>query len=332
MTDLAGEVAAVALVLGEKHVEELAGAYRQADSYTEGAAAKVRQSLPATHRAEADRINRAWSADPETVGASIALGLEATQVAMDQSGAPKVQVVVTGPDTPHAPVRLTAEVVRQLIEGASSRVTLVSFAAYQMPDLVKTLDAAVARGVKVALILESPENLAGGGGADAYAKYEVFHWPMNHREPPTAKLHAKAIIVDSRDVLLTSANMTKAAYHANIELGVLCQGGGVAERVQQHFDGLIAAGVLEIAAAGTHGEFDLMALDVRTLIEQVVGPGTPRPVVGYETDDGLVVEAAFPHCQLGVLNPGDEVPDGWDARPAGEWTVDELRALLGDGH
>ena len=69
---------------------------------------------------------------------------------------------------------------------------------------------------------------------------------MDRRDPPDAKLHAKAVIVDGLDVLLTSANMTSAAYDRNIELGVLCRGGGVAAQVQSHFDALIRAGVLVV--------------------------------------------------------------------------------------
>src|SRR5690606_21550673 len=102
----------------------------------------------------------------------------------------------------------------------------------------------VARGAKVTLILESPEKLDGGGGADAYARVTTYHWPIDRRHPPDAKLHAKAVIVDSEAVLLTSANMTSAAYGRNIELGVLCRGGGVARQVQRHFDGLIRNGTL----------------------------------------------------------------------------------------
>ncbi len=52
--------------------------------------------------------------------------------------------------------------------------------------------------------------------------------------------------MDDRDVLLTSANMTSAAYDKNIELGVLCRGGGIANQIQRHFDGLVAQGVLEL--------------------------------------------------------------------------------------
>jgi len=72
----------------------------------------------------------------------------------------------------------------------------------------------------------------------------VCEWPPEERQPPGAKLHAKAAIVDSRGVLLTSANTTNTAYSANIELGVLCRGCTTAELVQSHFDGLRLAGVL----------------------------------------------------------------------------------------
>ena len=78
-----------------------------------------------------------------------------------------------------------------------------------MASVIAVLDAAVARGVKVSLILESPENL-GGGRAHAHAKYRAYHWPLVHRDPPDAKLHAKVVIVDNHDVLLNSANKTNA--------------------------------------------------------------------------------------------------------------------------
>ncbi len=172
------------------------------------------------------------------------LAIETALVAKSMNAGARVEVVVTGPDSPAAPVRLTSEVVRQLIDGAQQRVMLVSFAAYQIPSVIAALDAAVARGVRVELILESPENLEGGGGAAVYSKHRTYHWPLDQRDPPGAKLHAKAVIVESTDVLLTSANMTNAAYSTNIELGVLCRGGDVAKRVQRHFDALITRGVL----------------------------------------------------------------------------------------
>lgn len=246
MSDLADAVAATVAALGSAHVRSLADAYRDCGPYTPGQASKAKQAIPAPHHGEVDRLNAAWAAHADLLGAALAVALDSVQAAQRSADVPAVEVVVTGPDSPAAPVRLTSEVVRQLIDQATSRVTLVSYAAYRMTSVIAALDAAVARGVSVNLILESAENLDGGGGAHAYAKHRTYQWPTDRREPPDAKLHAKAVIIDGRDVLLTSANMTNAAYDKNIELGVLCRGGAVARQVQAHFDALIARGVLEL--------------------------------------------------------------------------------------
>lgn len=245
MSNLPDAIAAIVGSLGESHVRALADACRPAGQFTIAHAAAAKRAVPAPHHPEVDRLNLAWASQPSLAGAAIAVALESVQSARRQADGAVVEVVVTGPESPAAPVRLTSEVVRQLIDQATRRVTLVSYAAYQMSSIIAALDAAVARGVAVSLILESAEKLDGGGGVHAYAKYRIYHWPVDRREPPDAKLHAKAVIVDGRDVLLTSANMTNAAYDKNIELGVLCRGGGVASQVQRHFDALIARGVLE---------------------------------------------------------------------------------------
>lgn len=247
MTDLADAIATTVRTLGSAHSTTLATAYRGTGAFTPAGAAAARQAVPAPHRDQVDRLNSAWAEARDVAGSAIATALEAVQAAVQLADGPKIEVVVTGPDSPAAPVRLTSEVVRQLINQATQRVTIVSFAAYRVTSVITALDAACARGVSVSLILESPDQLQGGGGGQAYSKYQVFQWPLAERAPD-AKLHAKAIIVDGTDVLLTSANMTNAAFDKNIELGLLCRGGGVARQVQSHFDELIARGVLRQVA------------------------------------------------------------------------------------
>ena len=243
MSDLARAVADVAALLGPVHVRSLASAYESEASFSPGAAVRTKQALPAPHQVQVEPINATWAGDPTVPGSAIGLALRACLATDSSDDELAVQVVVTGPSSIKAPVRLTSEVVKELIGSAKDRVTIVSFAAYYMATLIDALDAAVQRGVTVRVILESPENLDGGGGGDAYSKFQAYRWPTEHR-PPGAKLHAKAVIVDGRDVLLTSANMTNNAYDRNIELGVLCRGGDVARCAQAHFDGLVAAGVL----------------------------------------------------------------------------------------
>ncbi len=246
MSELPDAIVTAVGSLGTVHVHALANTYRGEGPFTVSLANRARDVVPAPHHDAVDRLNAAWRATPNLLGDAIALAIDSVLAAQQAADEPIVEVVVTGPDSPAVPVRLTSEVVRQLIDQATEQVMMVSYAAYQMGSVIAALDAAVARGVRVNLILESAENLTGGGGAHAYAKYRIYHWPLDRRVPPEAKLHAKAVIIDGRDVLLTSANMTKAAYDKNIELGVLCRGGGVAQQVQRHFDALIARGVLQL--------------------------------------------------------------------------------------
>src|SRR5262249_47488238 len=53
-----------------------------------------------------------------------------------------------------------------------------------------------------------------------------------------AALHAKCIVVDDREVFISSANFTEAAQKRNIEVGLLLRSSAMAERVSRFFDHL----------------------------------------------------------------------------------------------
>ena len=119
---IASAVVAVVEHLADAHVAALAVAYSEAHGYSPGSAANARQAVPAGQRLHVDSVNRAWSASPTTDRCSIGLALETALVAKRLATA-TVDVVVTGPDSPEAPVRLTSQVVRQRIDSAERRVT-----------------------------------------------------------------------------------------------------------------------------------------------------------------------------------------------------------------
>ena len=56
-----------------------------------------------------------------------------------------------------------------------------------------------------------------------------------------AKLHAKAVVVDRRDLLVTSANLTGHGVSGNLELGARLSG-RPARQAHDHVIGLIADG------------------------------------------------------------------------------------------
>ena len=115
------------------------------------------------------------------------------------------------------------------------------------PDRHRRARPGEGAGVKVNLIFESPTHFPDGGGGHFYSGHPIYQWPTDQRPTPKALLHAKAVIVDGRDILVTSANLSNLAHQSSLEVGLLCRGGGIADRVQRHFDELISSGLLQLA-------------------------------------------------------------------------------------
>ena len=71
----------------------------------------------------------------------------------------------------------------------------------------------------------------------------VYTWdpPADH---PYTKLHAKCLVVDRLQMIVTSANFTFHGLESNIELGLLVRNQPLASAVHELFDNLIADGVL----------------------------------------------------------------------------------------
>jgi cardiolipin synthase len=166
-----------------------------------------------------------------------------------------VEVVWTGPATPRLPVRLTAQALKQLIEGAQDRLIVASFAVYDIEDVALALYNAADRGVRVELILES---VTGSGGKMTYEgatqlgrqtleRCSLLTWPLGRRptvQGRSASLHAKFAVADGKCLLTTSANLTGHALERNMELGVLITGGEAPREVVRLVDDLIAQGDL----------------------------------------------------------------------------------------
>ena len=240
---LAGAIALVCRELSSTHVSAVIDACRQCSVYDGAAWSRLSAAVPGPHRNVLKPLLDAWSDLPTTPGEAIAVAIESLNAAERLADRPDIEVVCTGPDSPLAPMRLTSEVVLDLVTSATERLTICSFSSYKVATVVEALEMAVKRGVRVDLVLESQSHLDGGGGAEGFEGHRVFVWPDELR-PPNASLHAKAVVADSRDVLLTSANLSNAAFNRNLELGVLIRGGEVASSIQRHFDALIASGEL----------------------------------------------------------------------------------------
>jgi hypothetical protein len=173
---------------------------------------------------------------------------------MELLSRPEIEIVWTGPVSPGTLVRSTAAVVEEMLRGVreAGEVLVVGYSLTAadgslMKGIVDLLAEASKRGASVTLVLHrdsdehNKSNLLLAWNVFA-RKPRVLTWTPSADHPYT-KLHAKALVVDRLDLLVTSANLTFHGLESNLELGMHVRGpqaGVVAER----FDELIAAGVL----------------------------------------------------------------------------------------
>ena len=234
-----------------------AAAIEDAPGWSTGSqSALIGASAAAHYREHAEAIARAWASTPDVAGAVVAAAMRA---AASTAGAVRaehnVSLVWTGPSTEAVRLRSTRSVLATLVANATESLVLVSFASYDVAELTAALTAAIARGVEVTLILETPDDLGGPlviGPAHPFASIKdtasFYRWPLEAREAffaAAARLHAKCVIADRSSALVTSANLTSAGINDNIELGVLIEAGPLPTKLSQHLELLIEDATLE---------------------------------------------------------------------------------------
>jgi phosphatidylserine/phosphatidylglycerophosphate/cardiolipin synthase-like enzyme len=126
-----------------------------------------------------------------------------------------------------------------------------------IPNVGKALVRAARRGVRLMVIVETPEKIEGQGeystiralGPEVAACSAVYFWPKENRpvgeSQKTGILHVKCAVADGEWLFLSSANLTQQAFTINMELGMLVRGGTMPISVEQQFDRLIESGHLK---------------------------------------------------------------------------------------
>ncbi|RZI44487.1 hypothetical protein EGT07_03455 [Herbaspirillum sp. HC18] len=170
-------------------------------------------------------------------------------VYLTESEATQTEVVWTGPKVEGSYLRATRQVVQDIIAAAQSELLVVGYwlAGKEdhegiINDIIDLIASAVARSVKVTMVLDEGEKGYGKNNRDTL----IALWPksvalpklLTWRIPPDdkhLKLHAKVLVADRHDALVTSANLTMYALDRNMEMGVRAQG-QPSERISQHFE------------------------------------------------------------------------------------------------
>jgi phosphatidylserine/phosphatidylglycerophosphate/cardiolipin synthase-like enzyme len=189
-----------------------------------------------------------WSHTHDLTGAGIALALRTGLRAQEALEATRARPVWTGPGAT-GEQRLTASVLHELITGARRRILLLSFAAHTLRSVAADLEAAVASDCTVDVVFETEADSSGaytGHDRRPFGDIRGIHrwrWPADQRTQ-RAVLHAKALIIDGERALIGSANLTKRALTANLEVGILVRDAVVAAALEAHVRALMARGVL----------------------------------------------------------------------------------------
>ena len=149
--------------------------------------------------------------------------------ASSEDGAP--MLVWTAPDAPAA-ARRTAQVVADLVDHANHTLLVVGYSLTKAAaPFVGSMAAAARRGVSCSFVADRMEEklatLVKLWPPDVGLP-QLWTRPANPDDKQSA-LHAKFLVVDSRRLLLTSANLTYHGFHGNIEMGVLLEGSVAAE-------------------------------------------------------------------------------------------------------
>ncbi len=157
-----------------------------------------------------------------------------------QSGSP--ELVTSGSDwIPGA--RDTRSVMLEMIRSAESEILMVVYTATEGGgDVVAELAEKARRGLSIILLAEEEMDVAAS---------ILRMWPANAPKPPIyagtsenakRKVHGKVLVVDRRDLLVTSANLTHLGLDVNVEIGIRVRG-APAEK--------IAGGIISLCKDGS---------------------------------------------------------------------------------
>lgn len=211
--------------------------------------------------------SKAMSLSPQSVAAAL---MAAAYAEFAHRQEESVEIAWTGPETPDARFRHTEQAILEVLNSATKRLTVVSYAVYRIPRIREALAAAANRGVNIRLIVETPNRIESQNEYDCLLALgnkvasvsSVYYWPQGNRGQDEngriGILHVKCAVADGHRMFLSSANFTEYAFTINMELGLLITGGKLPGQVEKHFERLIETGHLAIIIfTGANARFPL---------------------------------------------------------------------------
>jgi phosphatidylserine/phosphatidylglycerophosphate/cardiolipin synthase-like enzyme len=194
-----------------------------------------------------------WKREESVSATAVALALETARTVRERIlyNIPDIEVVWTGPYPPEGTiVRNTYSAILEMVEKAKSSILIAGYNFNADSDftrnVIDVLTGVGARGVKIKMALNN-DPLIWQSLKNVWPKHAPFPklltWPGNPHDR-FASLHAKMLIVDETELLITSANLTYHGLDGNMETGLRVIGGPVPSQMHRHFLLLERHGIL----------------------------------------------------------------------------------------
>jgi PLD-like domain len=248
VTNLIGSVSALLKLEGAERVNAFADAL-QSGTVSLSTPSGVLQSSLGVPENRLRSYREALIAADSVANLVLALRVGCETAKAIGSAQPVVEVAWTYPGRSRPGLRTTGGVAREVVMSSRHTLLLVGYSITVDPTLTglaaQTIDAiasAAERGVVVTAVLHhdvNPLTLL-QAWRPGVRRPSIFRWAHSDDK---ASVHAKLLIADRVDALVTSANLTYHGLQGNLEMGLRVKGGPAGE-IYDRIQELISAGEL----------------------------------------------------------------------------------------
>lgn len=187
-------------------------------------------------------LHRVGFLEPER---TLRLSLQALRVQHEEMAAHSVdaELVATLPVGMPGLARTTDQVLLEMLRPPVAEVILLGYEVTDQMVMRLLLDVETA-GAEVIVICDRTRGTAERVLELGFRRPRVFQDRERADGLPYSSMHAKCLLVDGTDLLVTSANFTFHGLHGNIEIGVRLSGPPASE-ARKMFSHLVETGIVE---------------------------------------------------------------------------------------
>ena len=153
----------------------------------------------------------------------------------------------TGPIQFSVEGRSTESLVEEMLKNAKKSIVITGYSITEETGILELIESAIKRGVEVTMIVHMDDenrNMKVLSKMWPFPPRPVIYSRERGKDDIYFKIHAKMLVVDSSDLLVTSANLTYHGMSNNFEVGVRIRG-NTARKAHMLVDELVKSKYLE---------------------------------------------------------------------------------------